>query len=481
MIQIHRLLARQLRSLFKKALHPIPPSSVLTMRSGDDGLFVEAQGANHAVQYHDPRAQDRDQMLVPFHLLDDVQGSRMGAVFLTRPRSGVLAASWDDQGVCHELEYDEPEPVADTQPFPELPAQFSENPPTLLTALRDAYETTDVGSARYALQCIQLRADGVIAATDGRQLLRQAGFQFPVEGETLVQHTKFFSCKELPQDQPLRVGKEADKHIVFQLGPWTHWVALQKEGRFPNIDQLIPPTHYAPCTLQIAPQDSKFLVANMHRMPNGTTHRELTLDLNGSVVLRAASPSTPRPAEMILRNSSKQGADVRICTDRRFLVRAAEMGFSEFQLPNAVSPAFATDASRTYLWMLLDPKEAIKPSDNCLRIESPPGSHPFHSWPTKRKAVPVNRVASPLGQNPECASQPVPQQSTANDPGARRSQPAGSGKRSSSLEQAISLREQLRAAMVSSQELIRSLKLEQQSLKSRKIAVNSLRQRQAVA
>lgn len=480
MIQIHRLLARQLRSILKKALHPIPPSSVLTMRSGDDGLFVEAQGPNHAVQYHDPRAQDRDQMLVPFDLLNDVQGSKTEAVFLTRPRAGVLAASWEDQGVCHEMEYDEPEPVADAQPFPERPAHFTENPPTLFNALRDAFETTDVGSARYALHCIQLRADGVIAATDGRQLLRQAGFQFPVAGEALVQHTKFFRCKELPHDEPLRIGK-TDNHVVFQFGPWTHWVALQKEGRFPNIEQVIPPTHYAPCTLQLTPWDSRFLLENMHRLPNGTTHRELTIDLNGSVVLRAASASTPRPAEMILRNSSKQGADVRICTDRRFLIRAAELGFSEFHLPNDASPAVATDASRTYLWMLLDPKEAIQPSDNCLRIESPLGSHPRPAGPTKHQAAPVNRVATALGQNPESAAQPVPPPATVNDSGASRSQPGRSGKASSALEQAISLRAQLRAAMISSQGLIRSLKLEKQSQKALKIALNSRQQRKAVA
>lgn len=479
MIEITRRLARQLRSVFKKAIGPNLPSPGLTVRSGDDGLFVEAQGTNQALQYHDPHPQDREQMLISLGLLDDVQGAKAEPVFLTRPRPGVLAASWDDHGVSREMEYDEPEPVADTPAFPQLPAQFTENPPTLLTALRDAYETTDVGSARYALNCIQLRADGVIAATDGRQLLRQAGFQFPVEGEALVQPTKFFRCKELPQDQPLRIGK-ADNHVVFQFGPWTHWVAIQKEGRFPNIDQIIPPPHYARCKLQISTQDSKFLVANMHRMPNGTTHRELTLDLNGSVVLRATSPSTPRPAEMILRSSSKQGDDVRICTDRKFLARAAEMGFAEFHLPNDVSPAVATDASRTYLWMLLDPQEALKPSENCVRMESPLSSHPFHSLPTKRKVVPVNRMASPLDQNPG-SSQSAAQQPTTSEQAARRRNRSSNGKASSSLEQAISLRDQLHVALTSSKELIRSLKTEERSQKSLKSALDSLKQLQAVA
>jgi hypothetical protein len=223
----------------------------------------------------------------------------------------------------------------------------------------------------------------------------------------------------------------------------------------------------------------------MHRMPNGTTHRELTLDLNGSVVLRAASVNTPRPVEMILRNSSKQGDDVRICTDRKFLARAAEMGFSDFYLPHDASPALATDVSRTYLWMLLDHQEALKPSDNCLRIESPLGSQPFRSSPTTpRKVTTVNRIASPSGQNPgsnQPAAQPVAQQPTIRDPVARRRKRSGSGKTNGLLEQAFSLRDQLRAALTSNKELIRSLKTEKRSQKPLKSALDSLQQLQAVA
>jgi hypothetical protein len=483
LIQITRLLAKQLIAVIKKALNRSKPTPVLTVRSGDDGLFIEAQVPSHAIRFHDPRSQDRDLMLIPLSLLEDVQGTRPEPVFLTRPRQGVLAASWDDKGVCREMEYDELEAFTDAPPFPELPAQFSENSPELLTALRNAYETTDVGSVRYALNCIQLRPDGVIAATDGRQLLRQSGFTFDLGEELLIQNTKFFSCKELPSDQPVRIGQlRNDKGVseaVFQIGPWTYWLGVQKEGRFPNVDQIIPPTHYAKCTLQLNPHDAKFLIDNMHRLPEGTTHRELTLDLNGSVVLRAASTSTPRPAEMILRNSSKQGDDVRICTDRNFLARAAAMGFTEFFLPNDASPALAVDANRTYLWMLLDHKEAIKPNDSSLRIESPFNSRPYTPT-TIRKATQVNRISSTPSvpaapQAPPATSVPTEQVIR------RRKRSSSNGKATTSLEQAISLRDQLRAALTGSKELIRTIKTEKRGQKSLKLALASLKQLQAVA
>ena len=485
LIQITRLLAKQLLSVFKKALNRSKPTPVVTVRNGDDGLFVEAQAPNHAVRFHDPRSQDRDLMLIPLSLLEDVQGTKPEPVFLTRPRQGVLAASWDDKGVFREMEYDELEAVPDGPAFPDLPAQFTENSPELLTALRHAYETTEVGSVRYALNCIQLRPDGVIAATDGRQLLRQSGFTFGVDEELLVQNTKFFSCKELPTDQAMRIGVlRSDKgvtNVAIQIGPWTYWVGIQKEGRFPNVDQIIPPTHYAKCTLQLSPPDAKFLIDNMHRLPNGDTHRELTLDLNGHVVLRAASANTSRPAEMILRNSRKQGDDVRICTDRNFLARAAAMGFTDFHLPNDASPALATDATRTYLWMLLDQKETIKPNDNCLRIESPFVARTSTPSPTTRKVPHMNRIAS----TPAATLAPpttVPDTSVpAEQVIRRRKRISSNGKAASSLEQAISLRDKLRTALTSSKELIRTIKTEKRSQKSLKLALASLKQLQSVA
>lgn len=480
MIQITRLIARQLRSIVKRAFNRHLP--VLTFRSGDEGLFIEVQGVNFALQYHDPRPQDREHLLLPLNVLEDVQGSKAEPVYLNTRRPGVLGASWQDRDVVRDLEYDAPEPVADAKPFPPLPAKFTENPPEFLIALRDAYETTDFESKRYALGSIQVRGkEGVIAATDGRQLLKQSGYQFGFEEVLLLEHTKFFGSRDLPDDQTVRVGKSDDKTVAFQIGHWTIWLGVA-EGRFPDIDQMIPSTFSSKATLRLSPADARYLVDNLHRMPNGHTHREITLDLNGTVALRSTSLSTPRPLEMTLRNSSKQGDDLRVCTDRTFLARAAEMGFSEIHLPDSVSPALARDATRSYLWMLLDPKEAIKPTDDCLRIESPLDyNHRVTPPRIPQKENPVNRIAT-TSSAPSGQSQVAPATSALSEQVARRRKRTSStGKATSSLEQAISLRDQLRDAFMSSKELIRSIKTEKRSQKSLKLALASLKQLQNVA
>src|SRR4051812_34598937 len=56
MIQLSRLLAKQLVSVIKKALNRSKPTPNLTVRSGDEGLLIDALSPNYAVRYHDPRS-----------------------------------------------------------------------------------------------------------------------------------------------------------------------------------------------------------------------------------------------------------------------------------------------------------------------------------------------------------------------------------------------------------------------------------------
>jgi len=485
LIQITRQLAKLLRSVIKRTFGR--QISLISVRTGDDGLVVEVQGANQCLRYHDPHPQDAESLLLPLQVLDDVQGSKAEPVFLNARRTGVVGASWQENGVFRDLEYDAPEPNPDAPTFPALPAAFVPNGPELLTALRNAYETTDMESKRYALGCVQLRQDGALAATDGRQMFRQPGFQFGCDQAVLIQPSRFFTCKELPAE-PMRIGNLSDDKgvatVVFEIGPWTLWLGTEREGRFPDVDSIIPSTDYCKSTLRLSLADARFLVDNLHRLPNGDTHRELTLDLNGSVVLRAASTSTPRPAEMILRNSIKQGDDIRICTDRQFLARAAAMGFAEIHLPDSESPAVAQDSSRTYLWMLLSPKDAIKPTDDCVRIESPLDyGHRNSLPPIPPRTKPVNRIANqPVPSASSQSATTATSAQSASEPTVRRRERTNSnGKATTSLEQAISLRDQLRSALTCSKELISTIKTEKRGQKSLKLALASLKQLQAVA
>ena len=113
-------------------------------------------------------------------------------------------------------------------------------PADLLDALAEAAATTDEGSTRYALDCLQLKgATGEVVATDGRQILIQGGFRFPWDGDLLVRRTPLFAVRELPRDRPVEVGR-TDAHVVLRAGPWTIWLAIRADARFPRIEHAIP-------------------------------------------------------------------------------------------------------------------------------------------------------------------------------------------------------------------------------------------------
>lgn len=482
MIQISRQLAKQLRSMVKMLFPVRGPIPALTFRAGQDGLFIEVQGANQALRYHDPQPREQVQLLVPFNMLEDVQGSKPEPVNLNTRRDGVLGVNWEDRGIVRNLEYDAPVSDADAPPFPALPETFSENPPALLTALREAYETTDAESSRYALASIQMRGrEGVIAATDGRQLLKQSGFAFGFDEDLLLGQTKLFANKHLPADQPVRVGKGGDKMVVFQIGPWSYWLPVV-EGRYPDVDRTVPAPGRSKSTLQLTSADAKFLTENLHRLPNGTTNRELTLDVNGHVVLRASAPDTPRPTEMVLRNSSKRGDDLLVCTDRHYLARAARLGFTEIELPDNTSPAVARDALRVYAWMVLDPKEAIKPTTDCLRIESPLGSSHRQSSSLARSAITVNRIAArPAAQQASSAPTKSEPRVAANHSPDRHCSATSPRRPGGAYEQAVVVRDQLRSTLDAVKDLIRQFNVEKRNQKSLKSALASLKQLKHVA
>lgn len=479
MIQITRLLAKQLRSVIKRSWPRQATHPVLSFRTGNEGLTVECQGINQALRFHDPQPQEPEQLWVPLNVLEDVQGGKVDPVFLNQRRPGVIGASWNDKGVFRDMEYNAPEPMPDSPPFPAAPTQWSDNPPALLDALRDAYETTDTESKRYALGCIQIRgAEGVMGATDGRQLLKQSGFNFGFDDEVLLEQSRFFASKELPAGQGLRVGK-TDSHLVFEIGLWTYWLKIATEGRFPDIDRSIPSINSGQSTLKLSPADAKFLIDNMYRLPSGDRHRELTVDLNGSVALRATSVNALRPTEITLRNSVKQGDDVRVCTDRQFLVRAAAMRFTEIQFPNSTAPAVAMDSSRTYVWMLLDAKDALKPSEDSLHIESPLVSAGRGTTPARRrKAAPK---VSEVGQSPVTARTTEPNARCGEATPAIDAVNLPTGKRASALSQLLVLRSQLLGIMAGVKTLVRTTKQDERNRRSLTAALKSLHQLPNVA
>ncbi|NLY00316.1 MAG: hypothetical protein GXY83_29820 [Rhodopirellula sp.] len=146
----------------------------------------------------------------------------------------------------------------------------------------------------------------------------------------------------------------------------------------------------------------------------------VTLDLNGSVAIRARAEGQTAPTELILSNSLRTGEPIRLNTNRRYLHRAATLGFQRLYLFGPNAPILCQDDHRQYVWMPLDPGVAIKPAENATRIESPvEQARAKVHHPRRRTTQSMPR------KNPDSATEPaaVAQNGRGGQPSAAQSPP----------------------------------------------------------
>jgi hypothetical protein len=197
----------------------------------------------------------------------------------------------------------------------------------LVTALRDASDTTDTASTRYALGHIQLRPKrGEICATDGCQLLVQRGFLFPWKEDVLIARSGIFGHAEFQVAETVSIGY-TDGWVTVCVGPWTLQFAVNKAGRFPRTDDLVRPTASACSSCVLSPADMQHLQRILPLLPAADeSDAPVTIDLNGHFAVRARAARLTQPVEIKLADGRPTGEPVRIATNRCFLQRAAKLG-----------------------------------------------------------------------------------------------------------------------------------------------------------
>jgi hypothetical protein len=237
-----------------------------------------------------------------------------------------------------------------------------------MRALSDAVDTADREPTRYALNCIQLRANGQILATDGRQAYVHNGFDFPWNEDLLVPASRVLTRKELVDAAEVAIGASND-WVQVRAGDWELWLKINHDARFPRVDEHVPEPNAATTTLQLADDDAQFLIKAMSRLPGAREmNSPITLDLNGQVAVRAQAEE--QLTELELSRSSRQGDEIRCNTNRNFLARAARLGFRDVHFHGPETPAVCRESNRTYFWALLGKDGAIKAADNMQRIAS---------------------------------------------------------------------------------------------------------------
>ena len=465
------------------------PVDLLT---GRDGLTIRCQNHRVALEYHQPGSLPDSRIVLPAEALDDLSGRDEGQITLETLPDKKVTARWSASGIPQTRSYDE---VTNRAPavFPELPTQFAENRAGTLKALDDACQTCADESIRFALTNLQLRGNqGQIVATDGRHAFRQSGFSFPWESDLLVPRTRVFSSKELDATSPVRIGR-AGNWAVFQIAPWTIWLAIDTEGRFPRTEDLWPMQERATSRVELADEDARFLAERIGCLPGDQeVNFPVTLDLNGEVIVRGKSIEQPRPTDLVLNRSYYKGPPRRVNTSRLFVAKALQLGFRQFLFFGEASPLLAVDGQREYLWMPLAAEDAAAPSADALRILSSEVGYRGNGSRRRGRLAqhqgPINRMknhhGTPTNGNGHTSGhangngQAVHAGETnataheANGETADTNRPV--------LEQAQALRGVLRDALTKTNELVASIKRHKRQSRLVESTLASLRQLQSI-
>ena len=502
MITIPRSLVRQVRAVFRRALHPSgrTPAPAVQLSADAAGLTIRAVGHETAAEYRLPGSFAAAEIRLPFDFLEDCEGRGDEPLAIEAAGKDKVQVQWRDR-IPQLMVYSSPS-VKEVGVCPAVPAEMSAPDPRLLGALRDAMPLTDPNSSRYALGNLELcGASGQIVATDGRNILFQDGFQFPWQDKVLLPRTTFFGCKDWPQENPIRIGV-TERYVVIQNGPWT--VHFRRDGgRFPKLDDVIPVYDAAKSRLHLADADAEFLLLTLSELPSDDeNYQPITLELDRGVAVRARAENREQPTEIFLTNSSCSGEPMRLCMDRRFLERAIRLGLRELCFYDPEQAALSRDAYRHYVWMMLSAASAIAPRDDAIRMETtlsgattgqaqsrsaaPSTNH--HSTRTKTK-MPRNRISNSQPATngaPEVGSNGNGQAETnghaaGNGNGHHAAETTADAPVGSPIEQALVLRSAVRGALAATNDLIASLRRQRKQSKAVQDTLASLRQIQALA
>ncbi len=482
MISFSRSLARQFRAVARRAGLSARRGSFVRLVTTADTLSVLVANHRVAVEYRASGGFMAADVTVPLQLFADCEGKSSDLVTIQPGEPGHIVATWEAGGVPQHRDYACVDETA--QPtLPPMPTEFVSNDPSLLTALRDGMETTETNGTRYALACVQLQGRGAMAATDGSQLLMQSGFVFGWNEDLLMEASDVFASRELPHDQPVHIGKTPN-WVTLQVGAWTIHHAIHKEGRFPDVECVIPAPSSVLTRMQLDAGDAEFLADRIERLPADDVHdRPVTVDLNGSVAIRARLDATSPLTELVLSRSRRVGPELRLQTNREFLARALDLGFTEFGFVNAESPCVCADATRTYVWQLLDPQNVLAPNEEARRIVSPVASPSVSPSMSDRRPIPRSHVSpskEPRMPTPQDRPGPVnrlpPTSAAGTPPATSLASPAATS--NDLISQAELVRDSLRTTLLNVTTLITVARQQRRQSRLMKTTLASLKQLQ---
>jgi hypothetical protein len=295
-----------------------------------------------------------------------------------------------------------------------LPKSWTPQPAAFLAALHEVCECGVAGSGgRYAVHRVQLRGTrGELVGTDTHQILAWAGWSLPFTDDVIVTRPTLLGSPEFAAVKAGKLGRTAT-HVVIDTDGWTVWLAIDKGGRFPDVEPVMPKPERFASRLRLDRREAEVLATALPRLPaNNELSSPVTVDLGETVTIRAKADSDSGVTALPLRASIRYGEQRRFEIDRTFLARACKLGLHDIGIVNKDKPALAADGKRRYVFMMLAGEGiAAAPNTQVVSLED---------FTAKSKAkTRTTTKAEPAQPVPAAATTRYPVQPTSDLPTAK--------------------------------------------------------------
>ena len=121
MITISRLLAKQIRSVFRRALQlsASQTDQVVWLLADTTGLRIRAQNQRAIIEYHLPGLVNPDAVPITMDALAACEGTKADQfVSIERQSDGPVVLRWDDRAVPQSFVFDAKKVKAEASPVP---------------------------------------------------------------------------------------------------------------------------------------------------------------------------------------------------------------------------------------------------------------------------------------------------------------------------------------------------------------------------
>ncbi len=458
---IPRALVRSFRAVMRRCLFEGSSRNdwpILLVRSDGQQTVLESARGPVAVRCTLPGSAESDVIAFRSSVLAEFEGRTMAPVVLKQVGNGQGVACWEHSGVpCEQaLATVHPDSVP---PLPDFPREFAPMPNGFLNALGEAALTAAKVSVRYALDQVQLSGqDGAIVATDGKELLIQTGFPLPWRDSVLVPRLRLDGLPGVRLDGSVTLGR-TPTHVVLQFADWTFFLRIDDKARYPQVAEVLPRHSASSARWHLAAEDVGRLVEILPNLPgHDDDQTPVTVDLGKVIAVRGRGTSSGPAVEVMVVGSSMTGTPLRFATDRHYLLRALQLGFTELAVVRPDAPVVSRDATRTYGWMPLDKSAVVLPDQKMIRLHAPEPNSP------EQESSEPRSVVMPPSNNGHSSDERSPVSSDRT------------GGIEELLSEAESLRQSLSEASARATRLVAALKLHRRQSRAVQAAMSTLQQ-----